>query len=251
MNCAGGEKRLVQSEGAVSDAVFSPDGRWIYFTRVNTDRTTDIMRVSAQGTVAEPVVAWAGSSEKNPTLAAKGSLMAFASNREGKFHIYLSDGEGSDPLQLANLEADHSRPTFSPDATLLTYLSDRQGFAGKADVWLYNRKSGRQTQLTRNAHVLDYCWLDDSRTIVYSAGINLSDYNALDIMEGSIRKFLPLDTIKDYTERAAQIVADTSGTRRIIYTRHYQTGKQEIHMVHQNGSNDTRVVNGITEDWLD
>jgi hypothetical protein len=251
MNCAGGEKRQVNSEGGVDDAVFSPDGRWIYFTRVNADKTTDIMRVSAQGTVAEPVIAWAGSSEKNPTLSAKGGLMAFASNREGKFHIYLSDGQGSDALRLANLEAHHSTPRFSPDGAFLAYLSDRQGFAGKADVWLYNRTSGRQTQLTRNAHVLDYCWLDDSRTLVYSAGINLADYNAVDIVGGTMRKFLPLDTIKTYSERDAQLVADTTGERHVIYTRHYPTGKKEIHMVRQDGSKDRRVVNGITEDWLD
>src|SRR6476660_8472120 len=53
--------------------------------------------------------------------------IAFQSNRNGNFEIYLMNANGGEQKRLTKTRADESSPTWSPDGTEIAFHSDRSG----------------------------------------------------------------------------------------------------------------------------
>lgn len=62
-----------------------------------------------------------------PTISADGKLVAYASDREGKFDIYVQQMGGHQPIRVTHNEADNWRPAISPDGSHIAFRSDRDG----------------------------------------------------------------------------------------------------------------------------
>jgi serine/threonine protein kinase/Tol biopolymer transport system component len=64
-----------------------------------------------------------------PTVSPDGSLMAFASDREGNgnMDVWVQQISGGKPLRLTDHPADDWFPTFSPDGSQIAFRSDRDG----------------------------------------------------------------------------------------------------------------------------
>jgi serine/threonine protein kinase/Tol biopolymer transport system component len=65
----------------------------------------------------------------SPTVSPDGSLMAFASDREGNgnLDIWVQQISGGKPLRLTDHPADDWYPSFSPDGSQIAFRSDRDG----------------------------------------------------------------------------------------------------------------------------
>jgi eukaryotic-like serine/threonine-protein kinase len=64
-----------------------------------------------------------------PTISRDGKLIAFASDRakEDNLDIWVQQTGGGDPIQVTRDPADESDPSFSPDATLIAFRSEKDG----------------------------------------------------------------------------------------------------------------------------
>ncbi|MCC6488722.1 MAG: PD40 domain-containing protein [Candidatus Hydrogenedentes bacterium] len=70
--------------------------------------------------------------DTDPMISPDGNLMAFSSNRTGKFNIYVFSYRDSGTLQLTKGTYDDRYPNWSPDSKNIVFCSDR---TGKGDIF--------------------------------------------------------------------------------------------------------------------
>jgi Tol biopolymer transport system component len=250
MDISGVNKRTIDFAGCISELRFSPDGKWLYFTG-RTDSTPDQMyRIKPEGSTAYPIISWKNSSQGPMDFSPDGGYMVFMSNGNGKSQLFLTDSVGQKPVCITEGNADNTTPGFSPSGASIAFLSNKTSFGGSYDLWLYDCASGKASQISFRSKVKDYCWLDDSKTIVFSGGDTLCALYTLDIAAHTAAVLIARDSIKNYGETHPQTIG-YGNTRRIIYTREYGNGDRKIHWVNLNGALDQCIVNSKGQDWLE
>lgn len=110
-----------------------------------------------------------GVNEFNPDWSPDGNSIAYESNRDGNFEIYVEDVVKLDDVgntpNLTNNPADDGCPDWSPDGKRIAFSSDRDG---NREIYVMNNDGSAQTRLTNNP-ALDSCptWSPDGRTLAF------------------------------------------------------------------------------------
>lgn len=92
--------------------------------------------------------------ERNAPRSVRGLAARFdgVGWREGRRHLFVVDIEGGSVTQLTRGQFDHADPSFSPDGSLITFVSDRHPRRDdrqlRGDVWVIAASSGRSRRLT-------------------------------------------------------------------------------------------------------
>src|SRR5882672_4164336 len=100
-------------------------------------------------------------------LAAATSIgkIAFASDRDGNFEIYLMDTDGGGQIRLTENPGEDYSPAWSPDGSRLAFVSTRDG---NAEIYVMNADGTGQTRLTSNtAGDLSPVWKPDGSQIAF------------------------------------------------------------------------------------
>ena len=106
--------------------------------------------------------------QAQPALSPDGRSVAYISDRDGHYNVYVGLVHGGEPVQITHDAAMKSRPSWSPDGSTLAYaqLND----SGTMDVWEVSALGGVPRKVLLNA--ADPAWTPDGHSLVYD---NIAD----------------------------------------------------------------------------
>lgn len=100
-----------------------------------------------------------------PMWSPDNRLIAFESNREGPYHIYLMNADGTQPRALTTGANDDRRPVWTPDGKSILFDSSD---GVHQDIWSVNVADGSRKQLTHVDGLVDLATLSpDGQQIVF------------------------------------------------------------------------------------
>jgi len=111
----------------------------------NTDAAPDVFTIYANGEGARNLTKSPGD-DIAPVFSPDGKTIAFTSNRDGKWRIYLMNVDGTNVRAITAGPMDLT-PTWSPDGNWLGFASTR---GGQFDIWMVDTHGGNLTQITKS-----------------------------------------------------------------------------------------------------
>jgi uncharacterized protein YjdB len=94
-----------------------------------------------------------------------GSRIAFASNRDGNFEIYVADADGGNATRLTTTAANETEPAWGPDGAWLAYQSDA---SGAPQIWSMGADGSGQRALTQGPANMEPAVAPDGSVIAFS-----------------------------------------------------------------------------------
>ena len=106
--------------------------------------------------------------DTSPQFSPDGKRIAFVSTRSGREEIWISDGEGSNAVQMTFFaRPDVSTPRWSPDGEHIAFDSNA---AGEYDIWMVSSSGGKPQRMTTNpANDGNPSWSRDGHWIYFDS----------------------------------------------------------------------------------
>ena len=104
--------------------------------------------------------------QAQPAISPDGRSVAFVSNRDGNYNIYVGLISGGSLVQITNDANLKARPAWSPDGTTLAYA--RLNHSGLWDIWEVAALGGTPRRVILNAS--DPAWSPDGHFLAYENG---------------------------------------------------------------------------------
>lgn len=165
--------RLTHAFGDDFEPEWSPDGKWMTFTstrggnweiyRMNADGSTSRNLTKNEAMDGGAVFSQACSGLAQPCT----TWIAFHSDRDGDFDLYMMDEQGGNVTQLTDDPTDELWPSWSPDGKQLAFMSARDSW--RTDIFVLDVGSGavRQYTDTPYADELWPAWSPDGKHIAF------------------------------------------------------------------------------------
>ena len=118
-----GVSRFSHSYAIDTEPVFSPDGKYIYFT---SDRggSAQIYRQALEGGTPAERVTFGADYAVSPALNPDGTVLTYVTRVAGRFRVTAMDLASGQEMILTNNAADES-PCFSPNGQMIVYATER------------------------------------------------------------------------------------------------------------------------------
>lgn len=167
-------RQITTDRAADSNPAWSPNGLLIAFVSTR-DGDAEIWVVAAgcpitppsgcEGNMVQLTINTAR--EFNPAWSPNGQQIAYASNQDGDFEIWVMEANGSNPHPITSNTTDDFSPHWSPDGSQIVYQS--QG-GGASHLYRIPAAGGTPTQLTSSSAIdLFPDWSPDGNKIVYTS----------------------------------------------------------------------------------
>src|SRR5438132_3592900 len=108
----------------------------------------------------------AAATNVRPTWSPDGKRIAYQSDRDGSFHIYVMDVDGGNTKQISSgADIDDRHPAWSPDGQAIAVDS---GDATHREIWIIDVGSQRRTQVTKTGAIASFpSWSPDGKRIAF------------------------------------------------------------------------------------
>lgn len=171
--------------------------------------------------------------------------IAFASDRDGNFEIYVMDSDGGGQIRLTENPGEDYSPAWSPDGTRLAFVSTRDG---NAEIYLMNLDGTNQTRLTSStASDIAPVWSPEGSQIAFVTNRDGNDEIYLMNSDGSNQTNLTQNPADD-----ASLTFSPNG-ELISFSSDREDSQFEIFVMQANGTSVTRLTSvegdDITPGW--
>tara|TARA_R110000868_G_scaffold411617_1_gene706198 strand:+ start:281753 stop:283279 length:1527 start_codon:yes stop_codon:yes gene_type:complete len=130
--------------GSDFDPIVTPDGRNLIYASTQHRPTADIYTKSIRGSVVTRLTDNPGQ-DVMPSISPDGSTIAFATDRNGSWDIFLMPAEGGNKIQITNETSHDLHPSWSPDGTKLVFSRLGQQ-TGRWEMWVTDVASDHGAQ---------------------------------------------------------------------------------------------------------
>ena len=174
------------------------------------------------------------------------SRIAFATNRDGNWEVYVMNSDGSNPHNVTNSPGTDSHPSWSPDGSKIAFQSERDG---NWEIYVMNADGSEQTRMTNDRGIdRSPAWSPDGAKIAFvsdRAGrhsvwtMNSEDGSELEDVTGSYAN----SRWPTWGARSRTIAYETSHDIRIMRTDDVQLNEKII--------DKNNFFDGFFVGWLD
>ncbi len=171
--------------------------------------------------------------------------LAFASNRDGDYEIYLIDVDGENLIQLTDNDAYDYDPDWSPDGQRIVYVST---LGGDAEIVVMDADGGNRVQLTdNNAKDADPAWSPDGEWIAFSSDRD-GDFELYVMrVDGSDVRQLTFNDSDDFGPRWSP-----DGRQIAYYARQNDDSATDLYVIDVAGGAPRRLTdNNALDQWVD
>ena len=163
--------------------------------------------------------------------------IAFTSNRDGNYEIYVMNADGSGQTNLTNNPAfDGSSAAWSPDGTKIAFSSDRDG---NNEIYVMNADGSGQTRLTNNpAYDSLPAWSPDGTKIAFTqnGSFGVTEIYVMNA-DGSGQAQITSSGI------ISAKPAWSPDASKIAFSRGVVAGDEEVYVMNPDGSGQTDLTN--------
>jgi Tol biopolymer transport system component len=152
-------QRLTNGIGALYAPELSPDGSRILFT----NHGNGLWVMDPDGSNPRPLTF---KDDIDPTWSPDGSMIAFASSREGSRQLFVANANGRQVNRVTDLRDMGGRSSWSPDGTRLAFY---RGPAGDRDIYVINIDGTGLDRLTNGGDNLGPSWSPDGEWIAFTS----------------------------------------------------------------------------------
>ena len=190
------------------------------------------------------------------TWSPDGSLLAFASNRNGNYDIYVRRVDGGQEVPVTNNESENFQPAFSPDGRSIAFVSTRSSrtrmikigqrsgtleartYGG--DIWVVPALGGQARRLAPDGN--DPAWHPSGRKVAYVSGPEAH------------RSILEVAAEGGAPETLLTTAASSWEISRLQYSPHghwitFDTSDNEVFAVPLTGGQPRKLVSGFSHVW--
>ena len=154
-----GLQRLTNKIGSLAAPELSSDGQRIIFA--NSGNGLWVM--SPNGSSPHAITS---KDDIDPTWSPDGSMIAFASNRQGQRQLFVANANGKKVEKVTDLKQMGGRSSWSPDGTKLAFY---RGPDGDHDIYVINIDGTGLERLTDGGDNLGPSWSPDGQWIAFTS----------------------------------------------------------------------------------
>jgi Tol biopolymer transport system component len=154
-----GLQRLTREIGSLYAPELSPGGDLILFT----NHGSGLWVMKPDGDNPRPLTF---RDDIDPTWSPDGSMIAFASSRNGERQLYVANADGSNVRQVTDLNNMGGRSTWSPDGTRLAFY---RGPFEDRNIYIINIDGTGLVRLTDGGDNLGPSWSPDGNWIAFTS----------------------------------------------------------------------------------